>query len=215
MTRFYEILRHQKVERTNYVILMLYIAVSITCHSIANRLILINHYALFSSALLYMSVFVLTDVLATYNSRSLVIIFIFLDAIANLLFMAFTNYVNTLPYPDFFTKAEAYKIVFNPVADLYFANLIGTLIAAIIDLFLFYYLYKKLRLNFLLSSVLSSGITISCYTLVTDIIAFKESFPHHYLDLTLVNIISNLLTILIYALIAQLIVCGIKKYITN
>lgn len=215
MTSFYEIIRQKKIERSNYCFLALYIAISITCHCIANRLILVAGYPLFSSGLLYMAVFVLCDVFATYNTRSQVIMFILLDALANLFFMLFTNFINTLSFPEFFNNSEAYKTVFSPVVTLYFASLLGTIIASILDLYLFYYLYKKLKINFLISSIISSVLTISCYTLVTDIIAFKESFPEHYLNLTVINICSNLITLIIYAIIGQFLVCGIKKYITN
>ena len=199
MTSFYEIIRHKKIERTNYCFLALYIAISVTCHCIANRLVLVVGFPLFSSGLLYMAVFVLSDVFATYNTRSQVVVFIFLDALANLFFMLFTNFVNTLPFPEFFNNAEAYKAVFSPVVALY----------------LFSYLYKKVHLNFLISTIISSLLTISCYTLVTDIIAFKQSFPEHYIDLTLINICSNLITLIAYAIIGQFVVFGIRKYITN
>ena len=185
MTSFYEIIRHKKIERTNYCFLALYIAISVTCHCIANRLVLVVGFPLFSSGLLYMAVFVLSDVFATYNTRSQVVVFIFLDALANLFFMLFTNFVNTLPFPEF------------------------------LDLYLFSYLYKKVHLNFLISTIISSLLTISCYTLVTDIIAFKQSFPEHYIDLTLINICSNLITLIAYAIIGQFVVFGIRKYITN
>ncbi len=215
MTSFYEIIRHKKIERANYCFLALYIAISVTCHCIANRLVLVAGFPLFSSALLYMAVFVLSDVFATYNTRSQVVVFIFLDALANLFFMLFTNFVNTLSYPDFFNNAEAYKAVFSPVVALYFASLLGTIIASLLDLYLFSYLYKKVHLNFLISTIISSVLTISCYTLVTDIIAFKQSFPEHYIDLTLINICSNLITLIAYAIIGQFVVFGIRKYITN
>lgn len=215
MTSFYEIIRQKKIEQANYFFLALYIAISITCHCIANRLILVAGYPLFSSGLLYMAVFVLCDVFATYNTRSQVIMFILLDAIANLFFMIFTNFINTLSFPEFFNNSEAYKIVFSPVIKLYFASLLGTIIASILDLYLFYYLYKKIKINFLFSSIISSVLTISCYTLITDIIAFKESFPEHYLNLTFINICSNLISLIIYAIIGQFLVFGIKKYITN
>lgn len=215
MINYYETIHRKRTEIINYALLALYLSISITCHAIANRLVIIGSYPIFASGLVYMTVFVLTDVLASFNSRKLVIYFIFLEALSNLFFMGYTHYINTLPFPDFFEHAAAYETVFNPVAVLYFSNLVGNVVSSLIDLYIFFYLYRKIKLGFLLASIISSSFTIFLYTIVTDVLAFRESFPDQYIRLTTINIFSNLVTVIIFAFIGQFVVSRIQKYIND
>lgn len=162
-----------------------------------------------------MAVFVLTDVFASFNSRKLVIYIIFCEAFANLIVILYTNWISGMPYPDYFYGAEAYKQVFQPIIILYISNLGGTIISAIIDLFIFYYLYKQKRWSFFISSFASSIITISCYTFVTDYFGFRISYPEHLWVLTNINLITNLITLLFYSIIGQFIVALIQKFLNE
>jgi uncharacterized PurR-regulated membrane protein YhhQ (DUF165 family) len=160
-----------------------------------------------------MSVFVLTDMFASFNSRKFVMMIIGLEALANLFFISFTNWINRMPYPDYFHHAAAYNAVFNPIIALYVANLIGTFIAAALDLFIFYYLYKKRNWSFFIASFCSSILTISCYTVVTDYFAFKDSYPTHFGLLTHINLVTNFITLALYAILGQIAVSLLQRYL--
>jgi uncharacterized membrane protein YeaQ/YmgE (transglycosylase-associated protein family) len=109
----------------------------------------------------------------------------------------------------------AYEIVFSPILILYFANLAGTFISAIVDLSIFYYFYKKLKWQFFFASFLSSIITISAYTWITDYFGFRHTFPRHVIELTTYNLMTNFITLLIYSIIGQLLVLCIFKYLNR
>ncbi|MCE3237834.1 MAG: hypothetical protein K0R24_815 [Gammaproteobacteria bacterium] len=196
-------------------LLTFYLAISVTAHVIANRLVAIHGFPIISAGFIYMAVFVLTDVFASFNSRRLVILIISLEAIFNLFFIVYTNIISHMPYPSYFHGANAYTEVFSPVIILYAANLGGTFIAAVIDLFIFYYLYKQRQWMFFLASFFSSIITISCYTYVTDYFGFRHSYPNHVLELTFINLLTNFITLLFYSILGQILVNFIQNFLNG
>lgn len=215
MNSYFEISYFKRVSKVNYILITLFLAISVSAHAIANRLVIIDGYPIISAGFIYMAVFVLTDVFASFNSRRLVIFIIALEAIFNLFFISYTNIISNMPYPPYFQNAEAYTQVFNPIITLYAANLGGTFIAAVVDLFIFYYLYKQRQWMFFLSSFCSSIITISCYTYVTDYFGFKNSYPDHVLELTFINLLTNFITLLGYSIMGQFLVNYIQKYLNG
>jgi len=212
---YYELIYTKRTALVNYLLLTLYLAISVTAHAIANRLVLVQGYPIISAGFIYMAVFILTDVFASFNSRKLVILIILLEGFLNLFFVVYTNIISQLPYPEYFQNAEAYKEVFHPLISLYIANLGGTIIAAIIDLFIFYYLFKERRWPFFIASFSSSIITISCYTYITDYFGFKTAYPDHVLELTFINLLTNFITLLGYSMIAQFLVNYIQLYLSK
>jgi uncharacterized PurR-regulated membrane protein YhhQ (DUF165 family) len=213
MNNYFETSYLKKTAKVNYILLTIYLAISVSAHAIANRLVLIGDVPIISAGFIYMSVFVLTDVFASFNPRKLVIFIITLEAIFNLFFISYTNIISSLPYPAYFQSADAYKAVFSPIIILYIANLGGTFISAIVDLFIFYYLYRKKNWMFFAASFCSSIITISCYTYVTDYFGFRNSYPDHVLELTFVNLLTNFITLLAYSIIGQFLVNFIHGYL--
>jgi uncharacterized PurR-regulated membrane protein YhhQ (DUF165 family) len=205
----------KKIAKVNYVLLTLYLAISVTAHAIANRLVLVWGYPIISAGFIYMAVFVLTDVFASFNSRRLVIFIITLEALFNLFFILYTNLISHMPYPLYFQNATAYTQVFSPIVILYVANLGGTFISAVLDLFIFYYLYKQRQWMFFLASFCSSIITISCYTYVTDYFGFRHSYPDAVLQLTYINLLTNFITLLVYSILGQFIVILIENYLNG
>jgi uncharacterized PurR-regulated membrane protein YhhQ (DUF165 family) len=215
MNSHFEISYFKRVAKINYVLLTIYLAISVTAHAIANRLVIIGGFPIISAGFIYMAVFVLTDVLASFNPRRLVIFIISLEAIFNLFFIVYTNIISNMPYPPYFQNANAYTEVFSPIIILYAANLGGTFIAAVIDLFIFYYLYKQRQWMFFLASFCSSIVTISCYTYVTDYFGFRYSYPDHVLELTFINLLTNFTTLLVYSILGQFLVNYIQKFLNG
>lgn len=211
----FEISYFKKTAKVNYFLLTFYLAISVTAHAIANRLVLVDGFPIISAGFIYMAVFVLTDVFASFNPRRLVILIISLEAIFNLFFIVYTNIISHMPYPPYFQNADAYTDVFSPIIILYAANLGGTFIAAVVDLFIFYYLYKQKKWMFFLASFCSSIITISCYTYITDYFGFRHSYPEHVFELTFINLLTNFITLLGYSMLGQVLVTFIQKYING
>ncbi len=215
MNNYFEISYFKKTAKANYVLLTFYLAISVTAHAIANRLVIVGGYPIISAGFIYMAAFVLTDVFASFNPRRLVIFIISLDAIFNLFFITYTNVINNMPYPTYFQNATSYIEVFSPIIVLYAANLGGTFIAAVVDLFIFYYLYKQRQWMFFLASFCSSIVTISCYTYVTDYFGFRNSYPGHVFELTFINLLTNFITLLGYSILGQFLVNFIQRYLNG
>lgn len=215
MSNYFEINYFKKVARINYLALAIFLAVSVTSHSIANRLTLIAGYPIISAGYIYMFVFVLTDVLASYNSRRLVIYFISLEALCNFIYIFFAKLIVNMPYPTFFNHVYEYKIVFDPLVPLYFANLGGNFVAAVFDLFIFWYLYKNRRWIFCAASFTSSIVTLTMYTYITDYFGFRGTYPTHVIQITNVNVITNFITLAFYSIVAQFIVYRIQRILNK
>lgn len=215
MTNYFEISYFKRLAKINYVLLVIYISISITAHIIANRLSMVDGFPIISAGYIYMACYVLTDVFACFNSRRLVIMLICLEALANIIVISITNIVSNLPYPDFFHHVQEYKVVFSPIFVLYFANLTGTFVASVVDLFIFYYLYRMRRWYFTFASLTSSVFTLTMYTYITDYFGFRESFPNHVMQITNVNVVTNFITLVIYTLLAQILVFYLYKILNK
>ena len=215
MISYFELNYLKRVSKVNYVLLALMLAVSCSAHTVANRLVDIHGYPIIAAGFIYMQVFILSDVLASFNARKLVIFFLVLEALFNLFFVAFSTKISGMPYPDYFSNAEAYNTVFGPIPMLYLANLGGTFISAVIDLYIFKYLYNTRKWMFAPSSFFSSIFTISCYTYITDYFGFRNTYPDHVMELTQINLITNFITLFIYAIAGQVLVASIQKYLNR
>lgn len=215
MISYFELNYLKKVSKVNYVILALMLAISCSAHTVANRLVEIQGYPIIAAGFIYMQVFILSDILASYNPRKLVIFFLILEALFNLFFVAYATKISSLPFPNYFENAAAYNTVFGPIPMLYLANLGGTFISAVIDLYIFKYLYTTKGWMFAPSSFLSSVFTISCYTYVTDYFGFRNTYPEHVLELTHINLMTNFITLFIYAILGQCLLTAIQKYLNR
>lgn len=215
MNSYFELSYFKRTAKINYMLLTLMLAVSVSAHAIANRLVMVGGYPIIAAGFIYMSVFVLTDVFASFNSRKFVIFVLALEAFFNLFFVSYTTKISNMPYPLYFENVEAYKVVFQPLAILYIANLGGTFISAVIDLYIFKYLYNVKQWLFLPASFFSSIITISCYTYVTDYFGFRNTYPEQVFQLTHINLITNFITLFIYAFLGQILVSLINSYLNK
>ncbi len=211
----YKLQYFKRTALVNYLLIIIYITISITAHLIANRLITIFNKPFISATFIYTAVFVINDILASYNNKKFVIFIILTEASVNLFVISFTNLITHLPHPAFFQLAKAYNIVFGAVLPLYFANLLGTMVAAVIDLIFFYYLYKNKGWSFFASSFTSSVVTLFFYTTITDYFWFEVSYPSHMLNLTIVNLAANFMNLAIYSSIGQIAVFLIQKYLNK
>lgn len=215
MISYFELDYLKRTSKVNYVLLALMLAISCSAHTVTNRLVIVHGFPIIAAGFIYMQVFILTDILASFNSRKLVIFFLVLEALFNLFFVSFATKISAMPYPDYFSNADAYTTVFGPIPMLYLANLGGTFISAVLDLYIFKYLYIKKQWMFAPASFFSSIFTISCYTYITDYFGFRNTYPDHVMELTHINLLTNFITLFFYAIIGQFLVVSIQKYLNR
>lgn len=215
MISYFELKYFKRISKVNYIMLAVMLLISCSAHVIANRLVVVHGYPIIAAGFIYMAVFIISDILASYNPQKLVTFFLIIESLFNLFFVIYVTKISSMPYPDYFANAEAYNTVFQPIPMLYLANLGGTFISAIIDLYFFNYLYNKRKWMFASSSFFSSVFTISCYTYITDYFGFRYTYPEHVIELTHINLITNFMTLFIYAIIGQALVATIQKYLNR
>ncbi len=215
MNNYFEFNYFKKVSKINYIILTLFITLSIISHIIAFRLIEINNYSIFPSSFTYMACFVLVDVMASYNSRKFIILAIILEGVMNFLMLLITNLICQLPHPEYVNNTQAFIDVFTPIKYLFFANLLGSFIAFLFDSTIFYYLYKSKNYSFITSSIISSLAIILIYTVITDYYAFKLFYSDHIYELIITNIVTNLISIVVYAILSRWLVINIFNYLNK
>jgi hypothetical protein len=108
-----------------------------------------------------------------------------------------------MPAPEILINKGSYNDVFNPITTIYFANILGSLVAFSLDALIFFHLYNKKKMSFFESSIISSLIIVTIYTIITDCFAFKEMYPKNLVSITTVNIFTNLIFISILTVCAK------------
>ena len=168
----------------------LFFCLSITSHIIAYKIIDIFGIHIIPSSLTYMFCFVLIDIFALINDKRTVLLIIVMESFVNIIMIIITYIVSLLPSPDYVIHANSYKDVFSPIFTLYFANILGSIIAFVLD----YALFKRLyfQYGYLTASLVSSTAIIIFYTVITDMLAFSGVYGDNYIDLTVTNIITNI-----------------------
>ncbi|MFI0488291.1 MAG: VUT family protein [Yersinia sp. (in: enterobacteria)] len=192
-----------KKETANHITLFLLLSFSMTSHLIAYRLIDVVGLPVIPSSLTYMICFVIIDIAATFNNRGFLLFIIALETIANLIMLSITNIVTNMPAPEILINKGSYNDVFNPITTIYFANILGSLVAFSLDALIFFHLYNKKKMSFFESSIISSLIIVTIYTIITDCFAFKEMYPKNLVSITTVNIFTNLIFISILTVCAK------------
>lgn len=175
----------------NVFLVSCFITLSITSHVIAFKVVEIRGVDIIPSSATYMMCFVILDLISIINKKKIIYLLITIEAMANICMITVTTIVAYAPSPDYVLVSESYKDVFTPIIIMYVANTVGSLVAFILDYKLFSSLYYKF--GFLISSLISSIVIILAYTTITDIMAFKFVYPEHYLNLTTVNVITNII----------------------
>lgn len=200
-----------KKETANYITLFLLLSFSMTSHLIAYHLINVFGMPVIPSSLTYMICFVIVDIAATFNNRRFLLFLIMLETMANLIMLSMTNIVTSMPAPDILINKESYNEVFNPITTMYFANILGSLIAFSLDALIFFHFYNKKKMPFLESSIISSLIVIITYTIITDYFAFKDMYPNSLTTITIVNIFTNIVFVSSLTVIAKYIITPLQS----
>ena len=206
-----------KVWKLNFALIPFYITISLTAHIIAMRLSVAFGFPIISAAWIYMAVFVINDIVRSYSpNRNLVFIFILLEALCNFLSFSYCNIIAHSNAPDYLAGTDAYKTVFGAVWHLYISNLVGSAIAAVIDVWFFSVLFFRKNMPFFFASLISSVSTLFVYTVITDYYGLHGIFPQHVWEITWVNVVTNILMLTFYSFIGQIMTSWIhNKYLES
>lgn len=203
----------RRTSRVNYILVCLFISLSITSHLIAYRLVSFFGMPMFPSSLTYMLCFIILNIMSSYNPNTFIWLIVAMESISNFIMILATHTVIYLPYPDYFSGELSYVDVFSPISRLYLANILGNVVGFIINVLIFNNLYKGRRMLFVFSSILSSFIVVVIYTAVTDYFAFDYIYKSHIRELVMVNIFSNLFFIALFSIPSAMIVRVISNHI--
>lgn len=205
----------RRVSRVNYILICLFVSLSITSHLIAYRLVSVLGFSIFPSSLTYMLCFVMVDIMSSYNPVRFMWLVISMESIANLIMVSVTHFVIYAPHPEFFIDSSSYIDVFSPVSRLYWANIVGGFIGFAFNSLIFIYFYRKRKMPFIMASILSSLSVVVVYTTITDYFAFDYLYKSHISELVFVNIVSNLFFIVVFSIPSRIAVRKITGYINR
>jgi len=211
MRKCFDIIR--RTSRVNYILICLFISLSITSHLIAYRLVSFFGISVFPSSLTYMLCFVILNMMSAYNPNTFIWLVVIMESVANFIMIFTTHTVIHLPHPTYFSNELSYVSVFAPIGRLYWANVLGNLVGFVINVLIFNYLYKGRGILFFFSSITSSFIVVVIYTAVTDYFAFDFLYKSHISELVIVNIISNLFFVAFFSIPSVMVVKAILNYI--
>jgi len=176
----------------------------ITTFSIASHIISFNIYSFDSfifipSSITYMLVIALLDYSSVYYSRRFVISMIVIESLSNAILFGLIKSSFIYNLSSLSPIADSLRNILLYFEKMYFANIVGTLIALLINNYIFTFFFKKT--NFLTSSFISSTIFILLYTPATDFLAFHGVVNIKNTNLISFNIITNMMSFLFWSLL--------------
>ena len=142
------------------------------------------------------------DMLTRLLGRSFVILMILLFHLCDFLYSYALYLVNLMPHPASFHHLLAYNIVISPIPRMFWAGIIGSVVAGIVEVFIYSLLQKKIK-TFFIASYLSTAIIVFAHGIPTDYFAFNKAFPNQVWHLVFNNIIMNIVILTAYIIIAS------------
>lgn len=171
---------------------------SIASHIISFNIYSFNNFVFIPSSITYMLVIALLDYSSVYYSRRLVISMIIIESLSNAMLFCLIKGSFIYNISSLSPIEDSLKNILLYFEKMYLANIVGTLIALLINNYIFTFFLKKT--NFLTSSFISSTIFILLYTPATDFIAFHDVVDLKNKNLISFNIITNMISFLIWSL---------------
>ena len=168
-------------------ICLVYLTMSLACDMLAYRLISFFGHTLAASALLYIGLFALLDLLAKTCGRKFTIISIFIFHACDLLFTYFLFWINKISYPHNFYLIESYNHLFNGLPILFWSGILGAIAAGIIEVLFYSFVQKRVK-SFFVSSYFSTIIVVLVHNAVTEYFTINKAFPGIYPKILFINI---------------------------
>jgi uncharacterized PurR-regulated membrane protein YhhQ (DUF165 family) len=182
---------------------LLYLTFSLACDPLDFRLVGFFGYAFSGSALLYASLYTILDMLTRIAGKSMTIRLILLFHFFDFLFTYMLYTINLLPMPTHFQLMGAYNSIITPMPRLFWAGIIGSITAGIVEVLIFGFLQQKIK-SFFLASVSATLFILLAHNIPTDYIALHKLFPHIYLQLILLNFSICSISVIFSSMIATI-----------
>jgi hypothetical protein len=192
---------------------MLYLTISLACDIVAYKQVSIGNLISVGSAFIFPLLYVLSDTSTEVFGEKATRLVIWIHTGCDCVFTYLILYLIHLPSPSNWHLQDAYNQILDPMARLYVAGIIGSLGSSFININILSR-WKVLTKGkfFWLRSIGSTSIGILSYTVLTDLIAFSKTFnTADLLQVTLLNIVSNISFAVIYTGIATFLVKFLKS----
>ena len=171
--------RHYKYP---FIMLGLYIAFLLITVVVSNRLTNIGGLLEPGGIYFFPLTFPILDIMGEVYGYSYPRLFIWVGAIAEILFAFAVTSVAYFPYPDYFHEARAYHIVFDPTIRFVFSSLFGTMIGEFLNVYLLAKWKVKLQgKSYVMRSILTTAVGQAALTVIVDLLAFSGSMSFMHL----------------------------------
>jgi len=191
---------------------MLYITLKVICNPLFFRQVefyleFIDYHAkLTCSAFIYSLIYVLSDMIVVISNKRFAIFIIIFGVLCDGLFTGIVHFVSTIDVPSVMSNTELIKTaaVNTLGSDMwrFFSHgLFASVAAAIAELLIFAYLYKKIN-SFFVSTVTSVVITLVTHNVILDYPMLKHE-PDFWL-LIMHNLAVNISIMIMYAAIVSI-----------
>ena len=194
---------------------MVYLTFALACDLLAYKILKFGNWPIIGASILFPMTYAFMDFISEIYGNHIAKIVIWFHVFCDFLFTYIICWIIHLPSPDFWHYQEAYNQVIDPMARLYTANFLGMITSALLNIFIL----RKLRIftqgkYYWIRSFISIAISITIYTLITDLLAYNLTATKDILtELTLVNLISNISFAFFYSGIFSLFVRPTLRFI--
>lgn len=194
-------------------LVMLYVAIALTCDIVAFKMVKIGGLTLMASAFLFPLLYVFTDMITELYGAKSARFAVLVHAGGDFFYSFSTIFFISLPSPHWWHHQAAFNTVVLPMGRLWLAGMLGDVISAFINI---HFLAKWKRQSkgkyFWLRSTASTAIGIIVYTITTDLFAFNKALSNaHLIQVTSFNVGTNVLFATLYIFVASFLVNFIKK----
>ena len=164
--------------------------------------------------MLYPALFPMLDMLTRILGKSVVIPMIVIFHFCDFIFSYALFLINLMPHPETFHNVQAFNIVITPIPRMFWAGILGSLIAGILEVVIYAYFQTRIK-NFFIATYLSTAIVIIGHGLPTDYFAFIKAFPTQVWSLVISNTTINILILSMYVLISSVLMFYVKEKYSN
>ena len=185
-------------------IALLYLTISLACDPLAYRLVSIFGMTIGGAGLIYSSLYTLLDVLTRLTGRAITIKLILIFHLCDFIFSYLLFGINLLPVPHSFHNLHAFNIVMSPIPRMFWAGIIGSIVAGIIEVFVYAFLQKRIK-SFFVSSFLATVIILLAHNVPTDIVAYKKAFPNISMQIVATNFTMNCIFLVLFTSINSIV----------
>lgn len=180
---------------------LIYLTFSLACDPLAFRLITVGGVTISGSVMLYSALYPMLDMLTRLLGKYLTIVLIIIFHFCDFLYSYALFLVNQMPHPASFHLLQAYNTVITPIPRMFWAGIIGSVVAGIVEVLLYALMQNRIK-NFFIASFISTAIVVLGHGIPTDYFAFEKIFPHQVWHLVMANIGMNIVILSIYTTLA-------------